>query len=336
MTTLTYNNGHFLHDGTRMPDQWVDHPLVVFGDQPGTNGDDTLRGNLLYGWAGNDTLETSDKDRTAFLQGGLGNDVIAGGNANDHLVGGAGDDTIMPGTGSDRIDGGSGENDHADYSSEDLASFGINLNLVTAEVKYGLNSDYYTDTLTSIEHATGNQKDDSFIGNSEANRFYGLGGDDYISGKGGNDTLEGGAGADTLDGGDGTDWASYAGAASGVTVSLKGFQFSSAEGDALGDTFASIENLAGSAHDDHLVGDNGANHIRGGAGDDYIDAAQGADTLEGGAGDDRLISGQGNDIMTGGAGADTFSFGSHALTPGGHDTITDYNPDEGDTLDYLY
>ncbi|MBC6442787.1 MAG: hypothetical protein GDA53_06640 [Rhodobacteraceae bacterium] len=160
--------------------------------------------------------------------------------------------------------------------------------------------------------------------------------DDWLQGGLGNDKITGGAGADHIHGGPGIDTADYSGASASVTVSLKGFQYGTALGDAKGDELISIENLIGSAHDDHLVGDNGANKIEGRAGDDYIDGAKGNDVLLGGAGNDRLISGQGDDRMTGGSGADTFAFGSHLLTPGGHDIITDFNPDEGDKLNYIY
>ena len=54
-------------------------------------------------------------------------------------------------------------------------------------------------------------------------------------------TLDGAAGADTLDGGDGFDFASYASAASGVTVNLA----TGANPD--GDTFISIEGVIGSS-----------------------------------------------------------------------------------------
>jgi len=59
-----------------------------------------------------------------------------------------------------------------------------------------------------------------------------------------------------------------------------------AEGDAAGDTFASIENLIGSVHADSLSGDAGSNTLLGEAGDD---------TLSGGGGDDMLAGGEDTD-----------------------------------------
>ena len=77
------------------------------------------------------------------------------------------------------------------------------------------------------------------------------------------------------------------------------------------DSFASIENLTGSAHADSLKGNDLANVLSGGAGDDRLDGRNG---------DDRLVGGVGRDTLTGGAGNDAF-----AVAAGdGHDTITDF------------
>jgi Ca2+-binding RTX toxin-like protein len=55
----------------------------------------------------------------------------------------------------------------------------------------------------------------------------------------------------------------------------------------------------------------------------------GNDTLTGGTGNDTITGGLGNDTLTGGAGADLFIFNSLA---DGIDTITDFNPAEGDKI----
>ena len=70
-------------------------------------------------------------------------------------------------------------------------------------------------------------------------------------------------------------------------------------GDALGDTYLSIENLTGSAFQDILVGDDGIN---------VLDGGLGRDSLSGGAGNDTLIGGAGADSLVGSEGVDTASY----------------------------
>ena len=63
---------------------------------------------------------------------------------------------------------------------------------------------------------------------------------------------------------------------------------SSRPGDATGDSFASIENLTGSAHADSLTGDDDDNVLSGGGGNDE---------MWGGADSDWLYGGNQNDIL---------------------------------------
>ncbi len=79
-------------------------------------------------------------------------------------------------------------------------------------------------------------------------------------------------------------------------------------GHADGDDLDSIENLIGSAYDDTLSGDGGANVIDGGAGNDIISGGGGADTLNGEAGNDVIEGGTGADTIDGGTGNDTASY----------------------------
>ena len=72
-----------------------------------------------------------------------------------------------------------------------------------------------------------------------------------------------------LDGGDGSDTASYAGASSAVTASL--LNPSANTGDAAGDTYISVENLAGTNLNDKLTGDAGNNALYGLGGADHLD-----------------------------------------------------------------
>jgi predicted outer membrane repeat protein len=63
--------------------------------------------------------------------------------------------------------------------------------------------------------------------------------------------------------------------------------------------------------------------------DDTVIGGKGNNILEGGDGDELLDGKAGNDRLTGGDGADTFMFGKGY----GRDTITDFDPTEGDIID---
>src|SRR5207244_4611027 len=99
---------------------------------------------------------------------------------------------------------------------------------------------------------------------------------DVVVGGAGNDRLIGGGGADRLVGGDGLDTASYGSSSIGVFVNLATGLGN--RGDADGDKLKEIENIAGSAHNDVLVGDDGATTLNGGAGNDIL-AGRGGDAL---------------------------------------------------------
>jgi Ca2+-binding RTX toxin-like protein len=140
--------------------------------------------------------------------------------------------------------------------------------------------------------------------------IYGGAGADHLFGDSGNDTLYGGDNNDVLDGGTGND------------------------------------TLWGGSGNDQLYGGSDNDTLHGGDNDDMLDGGAGNDTLYGDDGNDRIVGGPGVDVMTGGAGADTFAFNSASDAPvvtdlGGlvlgdpnkMDTITDFNPAEGDKID---
>lgn len=115
-----------------------------------------------------------------------------------------------------------------------------------------------------------------------------------ITATSGNDVLEGTVGVD--------DTASFVNAGgvgvdTGVIVNLSsGEAFDRTNFDI--DTLISIENVTGSAFDDLLIGDPGANVLDGGAGIDLLDGGEGNDTLIGGPGNDTLIGGDGTDTVS--------------------------------------
>jgi Ca2+-binding RTX toxin-like protein len=129
----------------------------------------------------------------------------------------------------------------------------------------------------------------------------------------GDDLLEGGLGDDQLYGGGGSDTASYAHASGAVQVALgDGAAAGSSSGADGNDTLHDIENITGSAFDDDLFGNAGANVVSGGDGDDQLRGNGGDDTLLGGNGDDFLNGGAGNDTLDGGAGWDRAAFATGA------------------------
>ena len=82
--------------------------------------------------------------------------------------------------------------------------------------------------------------------------------------------------------------------------------------------------VEGTAEDDKLDGYSGADALHGFGGNDRVDGKDGDDWVNGGAG---------NDTLTGGKGADAFAFGTEGAAGAHRDVITDYDEDQGDTLD---
>jgi Ca2+-binding RTX toxin-like protein len=204
------------------------------------------------------------------FNGRAGNDLLDGGNDGDIIYGEDGNDTVIGGSGQDYLDGGAGI-DTVVYAS---SSAGVTVNLGDGTTSggdadgpvqiVGRGTTIEHDILAGFENAVGSTHDDQLIGSSKAN---------VLSGGSGGDTLTGGGGPDTLNGGAGSDTADYSDRTSGVRLDLSGK-------GAAGDTYISIENLAGSGFDDRLKGNGAANVLTGQGGDD---------TLRGGAGDDTLL-----------------------------------------------
>jgi len=211
----------------------------------------------------NSSLNTGDAAGDVYtnisnLQGSSFSDTLVGDNNDNILEGGAGADTLIGGGGTDT----------ASYAHASESLF-----VSLTDPVHGNSGEAAGDTYNSIENLIGSAFPD------------------FLEGDSGNNILEGGGGADTLSGDDGIDTASYAHATAGVTANLA--NNSANTGDAAFDAYLSIENLTGSAFNDTLIGDGGANAIEGRAG---------------------------NDTLTGAAGNDTFVFRAGF----GHDNITDF------------
>ena len=227
------------------------------------------------GFGGRDILKGLAGDNV--IHGLGGNDDLYGGADNDTLYGEAGTDSLNGETGHDSLYGGDGADTLRGGDGNDLLDGG---------------TDASADTLY------GGQGNDSLLGGA---------GDDSLVGDDGDDLLNGSTGADSYDGGLGTDTVTYANAAAAVTAKLAA---ADRAGEAVGDSFVSIENLIGSAFADTLVGDANANWIEGGAGGDWLQGEGGDDSLIGQDGDDSLYGMDGGDVLDGGNGADTLDGGA--------------------------
>lgn len=155
-------------------------------------------------------------------------------------------------------------------------------------------------------------------GTMRGNIFLGGGADLYsgttgrvlgnIYGGDGDDVFRPGRFLDLVYGGDGIDTIDFRFSKT-VTVNLTTPGLNA--GDALGDTYADIENIVGSnLGNDRITGDAGENFIAGLGGADLLDGSGGTDTLAGGLGKDTLIGGNGDDVFllrSPGDGADVIS-----------------------------
>jgi len=191
-----------------------------------------------------------------------------------------------------------------------------------------------SDTVMGVEDVLGSSYDDTIVGNDDPNLLFGSDGNDIISGKGGDDvgflllglvggagddtlfgddgddSLDGGAGNDLLDGGIGEDIANNLFSEGPLQIDL----MTGAATGAGTDMLVGIEDVAGSAGDDTIVGDARGNRLYGGFG--------GADAISAGIGDDLLVGdvafcgflqcdpGEGahDDVLDGGGGVDTVSY----------------------------
>jgi hypothetical protein len=272
-------------------------------------------------------------NRTATLGSGCtetgtsSGDALYGTPGDDRICGLGGNDLAFPLGGNDVVDGGSGSDWVLLYGS--YAPVTVNLSTGTA-------SGEGSDTLTSIEKATGSYGGDHLTGTS---------GDNYFAPQGGVDTITGGGGFDYLD---------YETADYGVKVDLS---TGTASGGDDADTFTGIHGVIGSGSDDTLKGTSAQDEFWPGLGNDTvigngcggcddfvlygdtpaslggITADLGAGTVSGGAGNDTLMGILGiggtdvHDVLDGSPGPDgLYGFG-------GPDTIDAVDGLANDYLD---
>jgi Ca2+-binding RTX toxin-like protein len=282
---------------------------------------DNLKGdagaNTLAGRDGHDFLGGGDGDDVLLGDGQFGIDFVIGGSGPIVQVddgGYAGDDVLNGGNGFNILNGGAGT-DTVDYTD---AAGSVTVALASG---FGQRNDATdttvlgTDSLISIENATGGGFNDVLLGDNGNNTLDGGNGDDNLRGGGGDDWLIGGAhddllrggqGVDTFLGGDGLDRISLfeAGATQAAYVDLE-FQ------QVLNDGFGNVESLdsiegvgLGTLFADTFLGSSGANFIYAGSGD-VVDAR---------GGDDDILLAGATFSLDGGDGVDSLEFSTFRFT----------------------
>ena len=347
----------------------------------GSAGNDVLRGgadnDTLIGGGGNDTLDGGTGTDTVnyasatqtvvvdlpghiALGAQIGTDTLSN---IENVITGSGNDAVAGDGSINVLDGGAG----IDTVSYYAVSGGVVIDL-SAQVGVDGTS---VDTLLNFENANGTAFSDAIAGTGAANVLDGLGGIDTVSyysaaqgvvidlagntavqngivdtilnfenanGSAFNDIISGNAGTNVLNGLGGIDTVSYSSAAQAVLIDLAG---NAAVQGGVVDTILDFENANGSAFNDAIASNSGANVLNGLGGTDtvsYYASAQGVtinlaagtgisggvadtllnfenangsafvDTIIGNAGANILDGLGGADALTGGAGNDIFSF----------------------------
>lgn len=319
----------------------------LYGDEGDDTIDGGGDADTIEGGAGNDLIEGDTGNDS--LHGNAGDDELRGGEGNDRLSGDTGHDLLIGGIGSDEyfVNDSAVEVRENDAEGYDTLYLSVSYVLAAGQSIESVNMTLrpiYEPNTRAIDF-TGNEFNQTVAGSEGANVIHGGGGSDTIRGYGGDDTLfgdagfdallggygrdalyggdnddnldgsfdddrlNGGAGNDLLEGGAGNDIADYSDAAAGVKVDLAivGAQDTGGSGS---DTLRNVENLAGSAFSDGLVGNMAANRIDGNDGQDWLDGGGGNDIETGGEGHDSLWGGDGDDLLDGGAGDDTIFGGA--------------------------
>jgi len=263
----------------------------------GFGSTDTITGfEKVVGSAFNDYIQGTSNVANR-LEGGAGNDTLAGsgggdappGAMDDTLLGGAGDDVLRQTRGHDSIDGGAGF-DRLEFIGNGIrygGGIGVSVDLALGTSDADLNNGDAVNgpggdvaTVSGIEHVLGTAGNDSLTGDANANLLEGGSGDDTLQGGAGDDTIDGGASG--AGGGDRIAFSDASGAINFTLVQSSSDTVVDLSAFGLGtDTYRNIEAVIGSNFNDTLTGSSADDRLEGGAGDD---------TIDGGAGDgDRIL-----------------------------------------------
>lgn len=278
----------------------------------GGSGDDVLTGN---------SLENS-------LEGGPGNDTLAGKDGDDRYVFDAdvnlGSDTLLEQPDSE------GGIDTLDYSSTNGVPLAVNLGLNLLQVvaaTHSLDLDWpVADVLAgfAFENLLGGNASDVLTGNTRANHIEGNGGNDTINAGLGDDTLVGGAGNDLLAGGTGDD--TFVFDADGLLGDDTLVELGGAGTDLL-DFSDSSTGVSINLNLPVLQVVNANLRIQ-------LNGSQNFENVRGGSGNDQFTSNTRDNRFEGGKGDDTYVFDGDSLN--GSDTVIEAPDATGgkDTLDF--
>jgi Ca2+-binding RTX toxin-like protein len=227
-------------------------PGTITENLDGGAGNDTVAGantpGSVKGGSGNDNVTGRGT-----VDGGTGNDVVTGSPLADTLRGSAGRDTLDGGAGPDDIAGGSG--------TDTLVYPATRPNGVNVTIGSGSNNDGGPEDQAGgrrdnvhgdIEVLVGTDLSDVLVGDRSFETLIGLGGDDIVVGNSGSDTVLGFDGNDLLIGESGNDL------------------------------------VRGGPGADRLFGKSGGDRLAGGPDDDFLRGGLGPDVLKGKNGNDRI------------------------------------------------
>ena len=301
----------------------------------GGSGGDTIKGasghgalNIIFGEEGVYRVdEDSDKKRRIVVEGiptesGADTNTIYGGDAVNVVMGGVGKDVINGGNFLNYLFGDFGRWKGLVDFSEDVDKAWLK------DVKYD-RFDLYDEG--GVDTIIGGQGLDFIFAGAGADRVNGMAGNDVIFGGQGNDILYGGSGSDQINGDDGVDIIfgdspadkDMIIAKKDGTAGVLPYGYVSREltnngtdeevklsGDIGVEANVECGNdiIDGGNGSDVIFGDDGSNEgnggidsIKGGSGNDFIDGDGGNDTIDGGSGDDVIYGGLGADTLDGGA-----------------------------------
>ena len=159
------------------------------------SGADTIRsldedGNFFLLGSGNDLyigegFGSFSTERADTVRGGAGNDTFVVTTFKSTYTGDAGADSFFSAGERNDFLGGRGR-DSISYELRDASDGGVTIDLASGVVQTG---NLATESLRSIENATGSLADDTIFGSSGANRITGADGFDLLTGRGGADVF---------------------------------------------------------------------------------------------------------------------------------------------------